>query len=124
MIRRYKDWKKRITSLPVKEVKAIPKVLGGYSPAGLCDRIFDSKGRLIKNRIYVRSDLPKRVKKHVKIHEQVHAVYPQFGEIRTNIVSFVLDPVGWFFTAKRAVTNKQTRKYYLGNVKNFFGFKR
>lgn len=76
----------------------------------------NAHGRLIAT---VRNDLAPRVKKHVKLHERVHIKYGG-GEIKTNLISGLIDPVGFTATTIATVRDKERRKYYLRKIRDKF----
>jgi len=103
--------RQRLRDIPCVEV---PK--GHYSDAPSFGRVVrDKDGRKIAT---VRSDLPPRIKRHVALHERVHIKYGG-GEIKTNLISAALDPIGFINTAFATVRNKERIRYYINRIKWF-----
>ncbi len=75
------------------------------------------------NMVFVRQDLPPRVKRFVKAHELYHCQdKSNFGgwagrEIRANFFPGLKDPVGLIATAWKTITDVDRIKFYLWLIK-------
>lgn len=107
----YRKWRKKILSMPYIEDNNLSKRKFGENIS-----IVDKNKKII-NFSFVRADLPKRVKRHVSIHERIHANHPKFGEFRTNLAAFSIDPIGWFSTVIATIKSKERRKLYMAKIK-------
>lgn len=76
-----------------------------------------------ENRVAVRYDLPKFVKRFVTSHELQHIKYwPKWSvlkkELRANLIPGMKDPLWLFMTIFHTLISKERREFYKDRIKN------